>query len=46
LGKPLLPVPSPFDIQKEVDRLLLERFAPAGVVVNEVLETLQFRAVW
>ncbi|HXW13469.1 MAG TPA: chemotaxis protein CheB, partial [Terriglobia bacterium] len=43
LGKKLLPTASPFDLQKEVDRLLLARFAPAGVVVNEDLEILQFR---
>jgi|HubBroStandDraft_6_1064221.scaffolds.fasta_scaffold2132819_2 hypothetical protein len=46
LGKQLLEVPAPFDIQKEVDRLLLERFAPAGVLVNEELATLQFHAAW
>jgi two-component system, chemotaxis family, CheB/CheR fusion protein len=43
LGKKLLPVAGPFDVQKAVDRLLLARFAPAGVVVNEELEILQFR---
>ncbi|MDM7915229.1 MAG: protein-glutamate O-methyltransferase CheR, partial [Candidatus Eisenbacteria bacterium] len=31
------------DVQKEVDRILLTRFAPAGVVVNRELEILFFR---
>lgn len=30
-------------VQGEIDRLLLARFAPAGVVVNAELEILQFR---
>ena len=42
-GKKALEIASPFDIQKEVDRLLLAKFAPAGVVVNEDLDILQFR---
>ena len=32
-----------FDFQKEADRLVLGRFAPAGVIVNERLDVLQFR---
>jgi two-component system CheB/CheR fusion protein len=32
-----------FDIHKEVDRVLLSRYTPPGVVVNEDLEILQFR---
>lgn len=31
------------DVQKEVDRLLLERFAPPGVVVDERMDIFQFR---
>lgn len=31
------------DLHREVDRLLLKKFAPPGVVVNEELEILQFR---
>lgn len=31
------------DLYREVDRLLLRKFAPPGVVVNEELEILQFR---
>ena len=31
------------DVQKEVDRLIMKRFSPPGVVVNERLEILQFR---
>ncbi|MGH9402340.1 MAG: chemotaxis protein CheB [Terriglobia bacterium] len=34
---------SGFDVQKEADHILLARFAPAGVVVNQDLEILQFR---
>jgi two-component system, chemotaxis family, CheB/CheR fusion protein len=32
-----------FDFQKEADRLVLAKFAPAGVLVNEHLDILQFR---
>ncbi len=32
-----------FDVQKEAERVLLARFAPAGVIVNQDLEILQFR---
>ncbi len=32
-----------FDLHREVDRLLLNKFAPPGVVVNDELEILQFR---
>lgn len=32
-----------FDIQKESDRILLNRYAPAGVLVNDNLDILQFR---
>lgn len=32
-----------FDFQKEADRVVLGRFAPAGVIVNERLDVLQFR---
>jgi two-component system CheB/CheR fusion protein len=34
---------APFDIQKEADRVLLARYAPAGVVVNAEMEILSFR---
>jgi two-component system CheB/CheR fusion protein len=34
---------TPADFQKEADRILLGRFAPAGVLVNSNLEVLQFR---
>ena len=34
---------SPLDAARRVDRLLLSRYAPPGVVVNEKLEILQFR---
>jgi two-component system, chemotaxis family, CheB/CheR fusion protein len=32
-----------FDIQKETDRLLLERYAPACVVIDAQMEIVQFR---
>ncbi|MEY2600428.1 MAG: hypothetical protein RLZZ142_2687, partial [Verrucomicrobiota bacterium] len=47
--QPILPLPlserspGPVDLQKEADRVLLSRFAPAGVLVSEELEVLQFR---
>jgi two-component system, chemotaxis family, CheB/CheR fusion protein len=31
------------DVQSAVDKLVLSRFAPPGVVINEALEVLQFR---
>ena len=34
---------APADFQKEADRILLGRFAPAGVLINSNLEVLQFR---
>ncbi len=34
---------TPADFQKEADRLLLSRYAPPGVLVNEYLDILQFR---
>ncbi|HEX7878926.1 MAG TPA: CheR family methyltransferase, partial [Candidatus Eisenbacteria bacterium] len=38
---PLNQVPS--DFQREADRMLLGRYAPAGVLINENLDILQFR---
>ncbi|MGH7943200.1 MAG: chemotaxis protein CheB, partial [Limisphaerales bacterium] len=35
--------PGPSDFQKEADRILLGRYAPAAVLVNGNLEVLQFR---
>jgi two-component system CheB/CheR fusion protein len=37
------PAPNLGDYQREADRLLLSRYAPAGVLVNEHFEILQFR---
>ena len=34
---------APFDLTRHVDRLLLAKYAPAGVVLNEKLEVIQFR---
>lgn len=35
--------PSFSDLQKEADRILIHRYAPAGVLVSDELEVLQFR---
>lgn len=32
-----------FDLQKEADRIVLDQFAPVGVIINNDLEILQFR---
>jgi two-component system CheB/CheR fusion protein len=34
---------APADFQREADRILLGRYAPAGVLVNENLDIIQFR---
>jgi len=34
---------TPADFQKEADRLLLSRYSPPGVLINEHLDILQFR---
>ena len=39
----LLPAYGGSDLQREADRLMLQRFAPAGVLVDAELEILQFR---
>jgi two-component system CheB/CheR fusion protein len=36
-------IPSATEVQREVDRVLLGRYAPAGVLVNEAYEIIQFR---
>jgi two-component system CheB/CheR fusion protein len=38
-----LPIWSALDVQKEADRVLLNRFAPVGVVADETMTVLQFR---
>jgi two-component system, chemotaxis family, CheB/CheR fusion protein len=37
------PLWSDFDLQKEADRIVLEQFAPVGVVIDNDLEILHFR---
>ena len=37
------PAQSGISVEKEVDRLLVNRFVPASVVVNDALEIVQFR---
>ena len=39
-----VPVWSALDVQKEADRIVLARFAPVRVVVDETMTVLQFRA--
>jgi two-component system CheB/CheR fusion protein len=41
--KPNRDMTSGMDIQREVDRVVLARYAPAGVVINEDMEVLHFR---
>src|SRR2546423_15342046 len=31
------------DVRKEADRIVLGKYAPAGVVINDAMEILQFR---
>src|SRR5205823_1635951 len=37
------PLWSALDVQKEADRIVLSRYAPVGVVVDETMTVLQFR---
>jgi two-component system CheB/CheR fusion protein len=37
------PIWSALDVQKEADRILLARYAPVGVVIDEMMTVLQFR---
>jgi two-component system CheB/CheR fusion protein len=37
------PIKAPTDLQREADRLLLSRYAPPAVVINEQMEILQSR---
>ncbi|MEP7344441.1 MAG: chemotaxis protein CheB [Gemmatimonadaceae bacterium] len=37
------PAPTPADFQREADRVLLSRYSPPGVLVNDNLEILQYR---
>jgi two-component system, chemotaxis family, CheB/CheR fusion protein len=41
--KPSEPLKTPLELQREADRLLLSRYAPPAVVVNDQLEILQSR---
>ena len=34
---------SPLDVQREADRIVIARFAPVGVIVDETMTVLQFR---
>jgi len=44
LSRMPLTIPTPVDeVQAEADRLVLARYAPGGVVVNDALEIVQFR---
>jgi two-component system CheB/CheR fusion protein len=41
--RPHQALPSPFTVEKEVERVLMNRYVPASVVVNEDMEIVQFR---
>jgi len=41
--EPGLPAWSGLDVQREADRIVLARYAPAGVVVDELMRVVQFR---
>ena len=43
LGEPAPSLPDAERLQREADRLLLARYSPAGVLVDEALNILQFR---
>ncbi|MBD1938593.1 chemotaxis protein CheB [Microcoleus sp. FACHB-68] len=36
-------IPKTLDLQKEADRIVLSKYAPAGVVINDEMDILQFR---
>src|SRR5262249_19674767 len=40
---PPAPVWSALDVQREADRLVLARYAPVGVVIDEAMTVVQFR---
>ena len=42
-GRPAGPVAREADVHREIDRIILNRFTPAGVVINADFEILQFR---
>jgi len=37
------PIAGPLDLQREADRLVLGRYGPPGVLINDAFEILQFR---
>jgi len=43
VGVPAEAIPSRFDVQKEANRIVLDKYAPAGVIINDNMEILQFR---
>lgn len=43
IGKPAEEAPPRFDVHLEADRIILDKYAPAGVLINDDLEVLQFR---
>ena len=43
IGRISDPPPGGFQIQKEVDRVLLTRYAPAGVVISDQMDVLEVR---
>jgi two-component system CheB/CheR fusion protein len=43
IGKPSEVEYGGFDIRRETDRIILNKYSPAGITINENLEILQFR---
>jgi two-component system, chemotaxis family, CheB/CheR fusion protein len=43
VGRRGVPPPTPADFAREADRILIGRFAPPGVLVNENLDIIQYR---
>jgi two-component system CheB/CheR fusion protein len=43
VSRPAAPPPSTHDFQREADRILLSRYAPPGVLVNENFDVVQYR---
>ena len=42
-GKPLRQLPAPFTVENEVEQLLINRFVPASIVVNDQMDIVQFQ---
>lgn len=43
VGTPAEAIPTKFDVEKEANHIVLGEYAPAGVIINDNMEILQFR---